>query len=266
MSLPVIILLAIVQGITEFLPISSDGHLVTVNAIVTALGGTPVEDFVTVEMVLHLGTLLSVLVYYRREILELFTSHRRVIPLLVIGTIPAAVIGVFIKEVLPHATSKVVLESPLVAGFGFLLTALFLLWAVRRPKGERDYTELSWVDALKIGSLQSLALLPGVSRSGSTITAGFGVGLRPDSAATFSFLLSIPAIAGACALVLIKSFRNGSSELPVGTLAVGLVVSFLVGLAALAILIHFVKSGRLAYFAYYLIPLGIAVVAWQLLA
>jgi len=263
MSLLVMILLAIVQGITEFLPVSSDGHLVMANALVEACGGQPVEEFVEVEMVLHLGTLLAVLVYYRREIVQLFTSHRRVIPLLIVGTIPAAVIGLYIKKGLPDETGDAVLESPLIAGFGFLITAGLLLWAIRRPVGDKDYPQLTWTEAFKIGCLQAFALLPGVSRSGSTIAAGLGVGLQRKAAATFSFLLAIPAIAGAASLVLLDALTAGGTDVPLGTLAIGFVVSFVVGLGALALLIRWVQQGRLALFAYYLIPLGIAVVAWQ---
>ena len=266
MSLLEIILLAIVQGLTEFLPVSSSGHLVVANALFEALGSEPVKDLVEVEIVLHLGTLASVLVYYRREIARLFTSDRRVIPLLIVGTIPAAVLGIFIKKGLPEAASHVILESPLVAGICFPLTGALLWWTAKSSEGETEYTELTWTAALKIGVLQALALLPGISRSGATIVAGLGVGLRRESAATFAFLLAIPAIAGGGLLELLDALEAGSTGTPLGTLAVGFAASFVVGLGALALLIRWVRQGRLAMFAYYLVPLGAAVIAWKLFA
>ena len=266
MTLIEIILLAIIQGLTEFLPVSSSGHLVVANALFEALGSDPVEDLVEVEIVLHLGTLLAVLVYYRREIARLFTSDRRLIPLLVLGTIPAAVIGIGVKKGLPEEASKLVLENPLVAGLCFPLTAVLLWWASRHKEGETDYSNLGWADTLKIGGLQALALLPGISRSGATIAAGLGVGLRRESAATFAFLLAIPAIAGGGLLELLEAWKEGGSGTPMTTLAIGFVIAFVVGLGALALLIQWVRQGRLAMFAYYLLPLGIVVLLWQLTA
>ncbi len=266
MSLLEIILLAILQGLTEFLPVSSSGHLVVANALFEALGSEPVKDLVEVEIVLHLGTLASVLVYYRREIARLFTSDRRVIPLLIIGTIPAAVLGIFIKKSLPDAATDVILQSPLVAGLCFPLTGALLWWTTKCSEGETEYTKLTWNATIKIGVLQALALLPGISRSGATIVAGLGVGLRRESAATFAFLLAIPAIAGGGLLELLDALEAGGTGTPLETLAAGFVVSFVVGLGALSLLIRWVRQGRLAMFAYYLVPLGAAVIAWQLFA
>lgn len=268
MSFFEIILLAIIQGLTEFLPVSSSGHLVVANAIFEALGSEPVEDLVEVEIVLHLGTLLAVLVYYRREIARLFTEDRRVIPLLIVGTIPAAVIGIFVKKVLDDSTAErvqeLVFENPLVAGICFPITAALLWWATKRTEGEQEYQELGYADTIKIGLLQALALLPGISRSGSTIAGGLSVGLKRESAATFAFLLAIPAIAGGGLLELIEAVQEGGSGTPLPTLAIGFVVAFAVGLGALAILIQWIRRGRLAMFVYYLLPLGAAVIAWQL--
>ena len=261
-----IILLGILQGLTEFLPVSSSGHLVVANAIFQALGSQPVRDLVEVEIVLHLGTLLAVLVYYRREIMRLFTSDRRVVPLLVLGTIPAAIIGIYLKKGLPAATSDLVLANPLVAGLCFPLTAALLWWAAHRAPGDKHYTQLTWAETLKIGALQAFALLPGISRSGATIVGGLGVGLQRESAATFAFLLAIPAIAGGGFLEMLEAFKDGTTGTPLPILAAGFVASFVVGLGALALLIQFVRRGRLALFAYYLVPLGIAVIAWRLLA
>ena len=264
MPLLEIIILAILQGLTEFLPVSSSGHLVVANALFQALGSEPVEDLVEVEIVLHLGTLLAVLVYYRKEIARLLGSDWRVIPLLVVGTIPAAAIGIFLKKGLSDESTKLVLENPLVAGICFPITAALLWWAAKQTEGEKNYTDLTWQDSLKVGLLQALALLPGISRSGSTIAGGLGVGLNREAAATFAFLLAIPAIAGGGLLELLEAYKEGTSGTSPTNLAIGFAVSFAVGLGALALLIQWVRQGRLAMFIYYLLPLGIAVLVWQL--
>jgi len=264
MSLWEIILLAIVQGLTEFLPVSSSGHLLIVNQLLEAMGRPPVEDLLEVSIVLHLGTLTAVLAFYRHEILRLFSSDRRVIPLLIVGTIPAAVLGVLLKKVISDEQSSQVLENVFLAGVMFPITGLLLVWAERRTPGDQHYSQLGWGKVLVIGLFQAVALLPGISRSGATIAAGLGVGLRRDASATFAFLLAIPAIAGAGLLESIEVFEAGSTGTSPGLLAVGFLVSMVVGLGSLALLIRFVQQGRLSMFAYYLVPLGIAVVWWRI--
>lgn len=273
MSLLEIFLLAIVQGLTEFLPVSSSGHLVVANAVLEALGKEPTQDLIEVSIVLHLGTLAAVLVYYWRQIVQLLGVDRRVIPLLIIGTLPAAVVGIFMKKVLPEATSGSILDNVLLAGFMFPVTAAILWWSERRSStaegatalpSEQTYQTMSWKSALAIGAAQAFAILPGISRSGSTIAAGLGAGLQRESAATFAFLLAIPAIAGAGVLEGLDVLKEGTTGTPILLLSAGFVVSFLVGLAALALLIRVVRNGRLSRFAFYLVPLGIAVVAWRM--
>ncbi len=155
-------MLAIVQGIAEFLPISSSGHLVALNA----LFGT-VQGSIEINIILHLGTLLAILVFYRRRILDLLSSDRRVIPLLIIGTIPAAVIGIILKK-----NYQWLLEDPLLAGFMLPVTGFILMLLPKLKKGEAEYQALNWQTALLIGFAQAVAILPGISRSGSTIVAG----------------------------------------------------------------------------------------------
>ncbi|MBX3432295.1 MAG: undecaprenyl-diphosphate phosphatase [Pirellulales bacterium] len=264
MSLLEIVILAVLQGITEFLPVSSSGHLVVANALMERLGSQPVPDLLEVSITLHLGTLASVLAYYRKEILRLLSTDRRVIPLLVVGTIPAAALGVWLKKPAPPAVKEAVLESPLTAGLCFPITAALLWWAMKPRDGDQEYQQLSVTQSLGIGVLQAFALLPGISRSGSTIAGGIFAGMRRDAAATFAFLLAIPAILGAGALEGLKMYKKGGSGTEPLNLAVGFIVSMLIGLGALALLIRWVERGRIALFAYYLVPLGIAVVAWQL--
>jgi undecaprenyl-diphosphatase len=258
------ILLAIVQGITEFLPISSDGHLAVVNALLDARGRTGVPDLLETTIVLHLGTLASVLVFYRREIIRVLFEDRRAILPLIVATIPAVIIGLGIEKGLPDRISKPLLESPLLAGFGFFITAAALWFLGRRPEGELDYPQTPLGTALAIGVAQAAAILPGVSRSGLTISTGVALGQRREAAATFSFLMAIPAIAGAGLLKTIDAIEKGTTSTPLPTLALGFAVSMLVGVAALAVLLRMLRRGRLELFVYYLVPLGIATIAWQL--
>jgi undecaprenyl-diphosphatase UppP len=235
-----ILLLAIVQGLTEFLPVSSSGHLVVGNALLGALGYPLAKDLVEVSIALHMGTLASVLVYYRREIARMLGSDRRVIPLLILATIPAAIVGVGIKKGLSDTVQTQVLDNIVLVGFMLPVTAMILIAGSRRTAGTTDYPQMSWGQALAIGVAQSVAILPGISRSGTTIAAGLGAGLTRESASTFAFLMAIPAILGAGVLETLDILEDGSTGTPVARLAVGFVVSFVVGLAALSLLIQFV--------------------------
>jgi undecaprenyl-diphosphatase len=258
------ILLAIVQGITEFLPISSDGHLAVLNALLQARGRSEVPDLLETTIVLHLGTLASVLVFYRRDIVRVLLHDRQAIPPLIVATIPAVIIGLGIEKGLPDRISRPLLESPLLAGFGFLVTAAALWFLGRRPEGGFDYPQTPLGNAFTIGVAQAAAILPGVSRSGTTIPAGMALGLRREAAAAFSFLMAIPAIAGAGLLKTIDAIEKGTTSTPIPTLALGFTVSMLVGLAVLAVLLRVLRRGRLDLFVYYLVPLGIATIIWQL--
>ncbi len=249
-----VILLAVVQGIAEFLPVSSSGHLVVLNELL----GTG-EGSVELNVILHLGTLLAILVFYWRRVVALVGADRRLIPRLIVGTLPAAVIGLVVKRNFDH-----LLADPLLAGCMFPVTgALLLLLAWVKP-GERDYVQLTYGQVLVIGFAQALALLPGVSRSGTTIVAGSLLGLKRQSAATFSFLLAIPVIAGAGLLECREMLETGETTTPLGLLLLGATLSFLVGLGSLHWLVRWVEAGWLHRFAYWLIPLGLVVILWQL--
>lgn len=258
-----VLVLAVVQGLTEFLPVSSSGHLVIANAALEALGWPPTKDLLEVSIALHLGTLASVLVYYRRELARLLGPDRRVVPMLLLASVPAGIIGVGIKKALDDASTDAVMENVLLAALMLPVTAALLVFGARRSGGETEYRDVSWRQAVGIGLAQALAILPGISRSGSTIAAGLVAGLRRESASTFSFLMSVPVIAGAGLLETLEVLEGGSAT-PLPLLAMGFAVSLIVGLAAIALLIQFVKRGKIDLFAWYLVPLGFAVVAWRL--
>jgi undecaprenyl-diphosphatase len=257
MTLPILLLLAVVQGVAEFLPISSSGHLIVLGHWLGGSDGA-LPDLSDVNIVLHLGTLGSIVVFYWQRIWKLLTDDRRVIGLMFVGTLPAVVVGLPLKLMFED-----VLESPLVAGLLFPVTGLALLGSTRLPHGEIDYRQMSWRDALFIGCCQAVAILPGLSRSGSTIVAGLFRGLNRSSAATFSFLLAIPAILGAGVLEGIDQLHDGGPQTPVSFLLMGTAISFVVGLGSLWLLNRWLQSGRIQIFAWYCIALGVVVVAWQ---
>lgn len=245
-----VLILAVVQGIAEFLPISSSGHLVILGAL---LG---VEDeSVTLEIILHAGTLASILVVYWKEIWRLLQSDRRVASLLVIGTIPAAILGLTLKKFFPT-----MLEHPLLAGCMLLATAGLLLLLRRLPTGQTNYETFSLRRAFLVGCFQAFAIFPGVSRSGSTIVGGRMLGLKSEDAVTFSFLLAIPAILGATLLAVKDLIAAPPSSEGLTVLLVGAVVAFLVGIAALKWLIAWSRRGRLDWFAWWCLPVGVLVI------
>lgn len=273
-----IIVLGVVQGITEFLPISSDGHLLIANALLDACRVPRLDDVLVAEIALHAGTLISILVVFRQRIVRLLGADRRAIGLLIIGTLPAIPIGfaAYSIDVLHSG-----LESTLLAGLLLPVTGGLLLWAGKRQPGDVSYVNLTWRQALLIGVAQAVALLPGISRSGTTIVAGLAVGLRREAAATFSFLLAIPVIGGAVLLGLVDLLSKlGTGRVPsagvasvsattgagqLSQLGVGALVSFIVGLGALALLLRWMRVGRLQVLAWWCIVLGPIVVIWQLI-
>jgi undecaprenyl-diphosphatase len=257
-----VLILAVVQGIGEFLPISSSGHVVVVAALLKSSKEN--LDVADLNIVLHLGTLLSILVFYWRRILDLLSKDRQVIGWIVLGTIPAVIIGLPLKKLFGW-----VLSDPLVAGCMFPVTGVVLLLASRHSEGKTDYRQMSWKQALLIGCAQAAAIMPGLSRSGSTISAALGLGLKRESAATFSFLLAIAAIAGAGVLEgidILHAIQENAyhpSATPLNML-IGAGVAFVVGLASLWVLVRLLERGRLTVFAWYCIALGVAAIGWQL--
>ncbi|WP_233148672.1 undecaprenyl-diphosphate phosphatase [Rhodopirellula sp. MGV] len=250
------IVLAIVQGIAEFLPISSSGHLVIIGAIFHQLTGAVQSESPTMEIILHAGTLGSILVVFWRRILDLLSRDRRVIPLIIVGTIPAVIIGLTIKSQFP-----MILKSPMLAGAMLLVTGGMLIVLGKLPQRDGHYQNLSFVGAIIVGCFQAVAILPGISRSGSTILGGRLLGLKTDDAVTFSFLLAIPAISGATVLAIKDVLEESAPSHSPVELAAGALISFVVGIFALKWLIGWSRQERLHWFAAWCIPAGIIVLA-----
>ncbi|HMC12589.1 MAG TPA: undecaprenyl-diphosphate phosphatase, partial [Pirellulaceae bacterium] len=259
-SLLQVLVLAVVQGVTEFIPVSSDGHLALVEPLIWG-GSAPRPNSMDLTIVLHLGTLGSILVYYRERILRLLGEDRGVLWLIVLGTIPAVVLVLGCKLLLNDAFEEY-LKDVRLAGLMLPVTGAALIWSQRHAGGNRQYRELKWTDSVLIGIAQAAAILPGLSRSGSTIAAGLTLGMSRSAAATYSFLLAIPALAGAGVYEAFKMLKQPEplSASP-RDLAIGAAVSFAVGLAALALLQRVVERGRLHYFGWYCVGLGVVVVA-----
>ncbi len=255
-----LVIFSIIQGIAEFLPISSSGHLVVSQ---WAFGDKPSLDL---NIFLHAGTLLSILVFYYRRIWDLLSKDSRVMLLLIVGTIPAGIFGVIVKKGFDGVLESG-LESPLLAGLMFPVTAIVLLWSSKHSQAEGDYQSMSYKTALLIGFAQAFALLPGISRSGMTIALGLFLGLKRESAATFSFLMAIPIILGSMVFEVKDMIDDGLDMDRVATLSLGAMISFVVGLAALFGLVKLVQNGKLHLFAYWLFPLSAIVcgtIFWQM--
>lgn len=248
-------ILGIIQGITEFFPVSSSGHLALGEIF---LGLHHFEEAITFNVVLHLGTLLAILLVYRKEITSLLLHKREKVLQVIIGTLPLFPLALLIKPI------KELLTNPHILGFCFILTALLLFLGekVSFPKKISSQKQNSWKHPLIIGFFQALALLPGVSRSGSTISAAKMIGWDREEAIKFSFMLAIPAIMGATLLELLTLFKGGGSE--PGTSAIGIshystgfLSSFGIGYLSLQALHQIAVKGSLIIFAWYCLIVGI---------
>ena len=250
-------ILGIVQGLTEFLPVSSSGHLVVAEAV---LG---VESpGVVLEVVLHIATLGAVLAVYRGRVAELLRGTLggdraawRFVGLLALATLPAAAVGVAFEDRIEAA-----FDSLALVGVAFLATGI-ILWTTRGRDGTRG--EPSAPGAFAIGLAQALAILPGISRSGSTIAAGVWSRVDPVRAAEFSFLMAVVAIAGAAVLAIPDLAATGRT-LGWGALAIGFVTAFVSGVAAIRFLVALLARRAFHRFAPYCWLLGIATLAWSL--
>ena len=252
------ILLGLLQGLTEFLPVSSSGHLVLVRAVM-GLEDVPV----LFDVMLHMATLVVVLWVFRKRVLGILAALGRFAvrrgtdedrPSLVLALRLAAasaltaVIGLGISEL-------GVRENPGLVSLLLLVTSLILI-ATIRSRGTRNLDDIGWGRSLVIGAAQGLGVFPGISRSGITIGSGLISGMNREAAGEFSFLLSVPAIGGAFLLSLKDAAELGSS-VPTLSLAVGFFAALLAGYASLRILLWLISDGRLWIFAIYLVPVGI---------
>lgn len=272
MSIWEAIVLGIVQGTTEFVPISSSGHLI----LVPWLFGWS-EPGLTFNVGVHIGTLAAVVIYFWRDLFAMTVALPKGIAarqpltdpmsflavIIIIGSIPAALVGLTLGDRIEeffHSGAGGNLAIGLIA-VALMLVAVMMFLGERLAEHRRPMEEIRVRDGIIIGIAQSVALFPGVSRSGSTITAGLFLGFRRETAARFSFLLGIPAVVGASAIEVRRFLTNGLADGETSVLAVGIITSGVVGYLSIAFLLRFLARHSTAVFILYRIAFGALVLA-----
>jgi len=269
------LIMGVVQGLTEFLPVSSSGHLILVPYLLGPYLPGMRDPFITsleFSVMLHIGTLVALLLYFRSDWLRLVPAFfaavrdrsldgdpdRRLAALLAVATLPALVIGFLLHDLENSIRDVGPVAVTLVIG------AAILWLAERTGTLRRMALDLSFPQALAIGGAQAIALIPGISRSGISISAGLFAGLRRDEAARFSFLMATPITAAAAAYELLTALRGEGVPVEVGPLAAGLITSFAFGMLAIAVLLRFLRTRSTNVFIAYRVILAAAVLIFWL--
>lgn len=262
MSIAEALLLGLVQGVTEFLPISSTAHVTLMGMLLGLEPQAQAQQWTAFLASIQLGSLGALLWYFRRDVGQMLQglvgneAGRRLLWLLVVGTLPIVVAGLVLK---PFVEGPLTKQPGMIAG-ALVGVALLMVLAEIAARRQRSLSEISWREALVVGMAQVLALLPGSSRSGSTIAAAMLLGISRPEAARFSFLLSIPALAGSGVLELVELVRHGmvgSGDVLAGSLA----AAFLSSYAAIAFLMRYVRTHTLWLFIVYRLLLAVVLVA-----
>ena len=260
-------ILGVVQGLTEFLPVSSSGHLILARAF---FGWDPGRFGVPFDVACHVGTLLAVVAFFWRDIVRLMAAapgalagrdgeDERMGRLVIVGTIPIVVVGGLFAD-----TIETTLRSPVVVACTLTIGGIGLLIADRLGSKTRDARTLGYGEAMVIGVAQALALAPGISRSGATLTAAIGMGVERASAARFVFLMSLPAVLAAALKEGLELRKVGVEGLPVTIFMVGMLVSAIVGYATVKFFIRYLARHSLTVFAVYRFALAAVTVGWLL--
>lgn len=261
------IVLGIIQGFTEFLPVSSSGHLVLASEYLAI--NAPGNTF---EVVLHFGTLFSVLYCFWPKVkllildfislfiprLRVRDEYRHVSLYIIIASIPAVIAGIFLDRYI-----EILFDSVLMTGIALLVTGTVLFWAHSYSAGRREMMNMTAVDAFIIGICQALAVIPGISRAGTTISAGFVRGFSKETAVEWSFLMSIPVIAGAAVLKIPEVIQGG--DVFGWGIVWGALAAFVTGVLAIKLLLSIIRRMGWRIFAYYCWLIGAVVVAGSLL-
>ena len=272
------IIMGLVQGLAEFLPVSSSGHLVLSKFILGAELGTSA----LFEILLHVGTLLAVFVFYWKDVLNLIKEglllikdsflfvfkrkkfdlylERKMVVFIIVASIPTAILGLLMEAFL----EDLFLSSVVAVGFALLVTGTMLMLIRKMPKSDKTLEEMKGRDAFTIGLVQGIATIPGISRSGSTVTAGLFCGLDKEFAFRFSFLMSIPAILGAAVLKMID-VNIADLTANAGPYAVGMIVAAVVGYASIRWLKNLIQKDQFHYFGYYCLAVGLISIVYGIL-
>ena len=271
MSLIEAIILGIVQGLTEFLPISSTGHLTFAGKFMGLISAENPEHWTSFIAVIQLGTMLSIFVYFWKDLWNILTEflhqnlQRRIQYskqstnsklgwMIILGTIPIVVIGLLFKDMIEGALTK----NLYVISGSLIVLAIILAAAEKTAKFKKDIENITVLDSILIGLAQAVALIPGSSRSGTTITGGLFLGLKRDVAARFSFLLSVPAVLASGMLQLVESLKYINYDLTVNLIA-ATTVSAISGYLAIDFLLKFLKKNSTFVFIFYRIALGVLI-------
>ena len=268
------IILGVLQGIAEFLPISSSGHLV----IMQYFFGIKEGNLFFTEM-LHFGTLISIVIVYFNDIIKIIVEffkmlgdgiknkrfriangYQRLALMIIVGSIPTAIIGLLFEDFF----EKLYSSSLIPIGISFLITGTLLWVANNKAYENKNVKNMTFLDSIIIGIFQGIAIIPGISRSGSTIVAGLLMGLNRSLATEFSFLLALPATFGAGLLGIRSAIKIGSEVAFTAPLIMGVILSAIVGIFAIKFLIKILKKDKLYYFSYYLWIIGIITIISQL--
>ena len=272
MSIIEAIILGIIQGLTEFLPISSTGHLTVAGNLMNLISPEHPEQWTSFIAVIQLGTLLAILIFFwndlwhitmdffqdnliKRKSFKNQTLNSQMGWYIILGSIPVVIIGLGFKDVIEGAFTK----NLYVIGTSLIVLGIILAFAEKLGKFKKDIKEIKWYDALIVGFAQTLALIPGSSRSGTTITAGIFLGFKRETAARFSFLLSVPAILGSGLLQLYKALEYIDTSGLV-TLIVATVASAISGYLTIGFLLKFLKSNSTYVFVFYRVIAGAAII------
>lgn len=268
------ILLGLIQGLTEFLPVSSSGHL----ALLQHFFGVKADEVLLFTVMLHVGTLVSVFIMYHKDIWELIKELgltikdlctgkglrlaerpvRKLGVMMIVATIPTAVIGFAFNDFFESLYSRI-----LFIGIGFLITGTEMYIAEKIGSNNRDIDQMTFGNAILVGVMQGIAIYPGISRSGSTLVGGLAGGLKREFAIRFAFLISIPSILGSALLEGKDALEAGIDTSVLGPIAVGMVIAAVSGVLAIKAMIKVVSDKKLKYFSYYVWALGAAVLIYS---
>ena len=270
-------ILGIVQGLAEFLPISSSGHL----ALLQYFFGVEANSVLLFTVMMHVGTLVSVFIIYRKDIWTLLKElcytikdlctgkgprinanpMRRMGFMIIVATIPTAIIGLLFEDFFESLYASIV-----AIAMGLIFTGIILLVAERMGRSDKGPMEMKWRHAIFIGIMQGIAICPGVSRSGSTLFGGLIAGLKREFAVEFAFLISIPSILGSVILEAPDAFAGGADASMIGPIILGVILAMISGIVAIKAMIKVVTGKRLFGFSIYVWLVAAAVLAYALFA
>lgn len=250
-----IIILGIIQGLTEFIPVSSSAHLIIVRELLRW------EDMgLSFDMAIHLGTLLALIIYMRKDWYKILTRNRYLLFLVILATIPGAIFGLLLENI-----AEAYFRSLLIIGIAMSIFGIVLFTVDRLSKHNRSLESIGIRDAVIVGFSQILALIPGVSRSGATLTGAFLCGFKRSDSARFSFLLSVPIIGGAGLVSLLKIIREPSSSLSIFGLFLGIITSFIFGYIAVHFMLNYLRRHNTNIFVYYRLIVGLFLIIFNLI-